>query len=196
MMSIKKANSCFRKVPDNQADCCNGASGNQSTCCGQNQQVCTGKNILIEFMYIDLTTCDRCIGTDTSLEEAIGEVSVLLQNAGYSLDVRKILVETEEQAQKLNFVSSPTIRINGLDIQLDFKESICGCCGEIAGEDIDCRVWLWQGQEYTTPPKAMLIDAILRHVYGGTQQTMEDASESKPIPKNLKKFFASKGRIK
>ncbi|CQR70855.1 Ferredoxin [Sporomusa ovata] len=109
----------------------------------------------------------------------------------YEIEVQKILVESEQQALKLEFVSSPTIRINGQDIQLDFKESLCESCGDVCGEAVDCRVWTWQGQEYTTPPKAMIVDAILRHVYGGQQASQQ---VSKDVPDNLKKFFAAKAK--
>jgi len=175
--------------------CCSGQrsdSGNtaQSSCCCAGQSVVETQKILIELMYVDLTTCDRCMGTDTSLDEAVAEVSNLLKSTGREIEVRKILVETEQQAGELGFVSSPTIRINGQDIQLDFKESLCGCCGEIVGEDIDCRVWIWQGQEYTTPPKAMLLDAILRHVYAPKQEETKKMEQA--VPDNLKRFFAAK----
>lgn len=175
------------KMSAQDTGCCSCGSG----CCSSEEGTAGKRHILIDFMYIDLTTCDRCLGTEASLDEAIAEVSALLQSAGYALEVHKILVETEEQARQLGFVSSPTIRINGQDIQLDFKESLCGCCGEIAGQDIDCRAWLWQGQEYTTPPKAMLVDAILRYVYGGAQAAVAAKPEPKPVPDNLKRFFAA-----
>ncbi|MDD4601656.1 hypothetical protein SDC9_11420 [bioreactor metagenome] len=174
-----------------QKNCCSGEATCEIGCCGQVQAVSDKKKIFIEFMYIDLVTCDRCIGTEASLDEAIRQVSGILTSAGYKFEVFKTLVSTEEQATRLGFVSSPTIRINGRDIELDFKESLCGCCGEIAGEDIDCRVWLWQGKEYTTPPSAMLVDSILRHVYGG-QGVSTAVVETKAVPDNLKRFFNSK----
>jgi hypothetical protein len=36
-------------------------------------------------------------------------------------------------------------------------------CGEACGCDgaIDCRVWVWQGQEHTQAPAAMIVDAWL-----------------------------------
>ncbi|MBP2641486.1 MAG: hypothetical protein H6Q66_2437 [Firmicutes bacterium] len=178
--------------------CCPGqniGSDNQTTCCCAGQEPAKKQKILIEFMYIDLTTCDRCVGTDSSLEEAIVEASALLKSTGREIEVRKILVENEKQAQELGFISSPTIRMDGQDIQLEFKESLCGCCGEIVGEDIDCRVWVWQGKEYTTPPKAMLLDAILRHVYGQPQGVNKVAA-AKQVPENLKRFFAAKNKQK
>ena len=35
--------------------------------CGEAEK----KRILIEYLYLDLKTCDRCIGTDKVLEETI-----------------------------------------------------------------------------------------------------------------------------
>lgn len=168
-----------------QSGCCSGAS--EANCCPQGGS--GEKRLLIEFMFIDLTVCDRCLGTDASLEEAVAEVANVLRATGYEIDVRKILVESENQARELGFVSSPTIRINGQDIQLDGKESLCESCGDVCGEDVDCRVWIWQGREYTTPPKAMIVDAILRHVYGGQQAARPAVKE---VPDNLKRFFAAK----
>lgn len=179
------------------SDCCSGHNadrGKQTSCCSARQETVEKENIIIELMYIDLTTCDRCIGTDSNLDEAIAEASGLLASTGRRIEVRKILVETEKQAEELGFISSPTIRINGQDIQLEFKESLCGCCGEIVGEDIDCRVWIWQGKEYTTPPKAMLLEAILRHIYGQPQEAGKVVTQQKQVPENLKRFFASKNK--
>lgn len=150
------------------------------------------KRLLIEFMYIDLQVCVRCMGTETVLQEAIAEVTSVLKAAGYEIEVRKILITSEKQAETLNFISSPTIRINGQDIQLNAKESLCKSCGDVAGEDIDCRVWSWQGKEYSQPPKAMLVDALLRQVYGGSQPA---AQAGRAIPENLKRFFAGKRKM-
>ena len=46
------------------------------------------------------------------------------------------------------------------------------------------------GKEYTSPPKAMIIDAILRAVYG-QPAFVEAASEKFMVLDNLKKFFRS-----
>lgn len=169
--------------------CCSGVAAQDSGCCASGEP--SEKRLLIDLMYIDLTVCDRCMGTDASLEEAITEVAKVLKATGYEIEVRKTLIESEEQAREMGFISSPTIRINGQDIQLDLKESLCESCGDVCGEDVDCRVWTWQGQEYTIPPKAMIVDAILRHVYG-RQQTSQQGTRD--VPANLKKFFAAKAK--
>lgn len=178
---------CESSVKPGTAGCCSGVAAKDVNCCTPEEH--SEKRLLIEFMFVDLTVCKWCLGTDASLEEAVAEVANLLKATGYGIEVRKILVKTEEQARELGFVSSPTIRINGQDIQPDVKECLCESCGDVCGEEVDCRVWVWQGQEYTTPPKAMIVDAILRHVYGGQQGTQQI---TKDVPDNLKKFFAAK----
>ncbi|KYH33426.1 DUF2703 domain-containing protein [Neomoorella mulderi] len=146
----------------------------------------------IEFLYLDLDACTRCRGTGRNLEEALNEVAGVLQATGIKVNLKKIHVQTEEQALALGFVSSPTIRINGRDIQLEVRESLCESCGDLCGEDVDCRVWVYQGKEYTEAPKGMIIEAILKHVYGGGMEAPAEREVPKELPDNLKRFFAAK----
>lgn len=127
------------------------------------------RELVIDFMYLDLETCTRCRGTDANLEAALVEVKRILDATGVDISVRKTLVGSAEQANALGFVSSPTIRVNDQDVALELRESSCAECGEACGCDgaIDCRVWVWRGQEYTVAPTAMIVDTILREVYGG-----------------------------
>ncbi len=153
-----------------------------------------GRQVNIEFMYLDLSVCNWCQSTESNLDEAIAEVAQVLKATGVDVNVRKIHVQSEEQARELRFVSSPTIRINGQDIQLEVKEALCDSCGDLCGDTVDCRIWTYQGKEYTAPPKGMIIDAILREVYGGPKESMAKTSHLGEIPENLKKFFAAKRR--
>ncbi|MCM1567236.1 MAG: DUF2703 domain-containing protein [Dehalobacter sp.] len=144
----------------------------------------------IEFLFLDLNVCVPCRGTDSSLEEAISEVSSVLEATGIEVDVRKIHVQSEEQALELGFVSSPTIRINGQDIQLEVRESLCESCGDLCGDDVDCRVWFYRGKEYSVPPKGLIIEAILREVY--KDECAAIPARPAELPDNLKKFFAAR----
>ena len=153
-----------------------------------------GRSINIDFMYIDLSECTWCQGTDRNLQEALSEVAQVLKATGVEVTVNKIHVQSEEQARELGFVSSPTIRINGKDLQLDVKESRCESCGDLCGEDVDCRVWTYRGKDYTAPPKGMIIDAILREIYGGSKESVETPAPSGEVPENLGRFFAAKRR--
>lgn len=176
------------------------AESDNSACCSPECNL-TGsgtqdgsRRLNVDFMYLDLDVCTRCQGTETSLEEAISEVARVLEATGVQVAIRKIHVQSEEQARELGFVSSPTIRINGRDIQLDVKESLCESCGDLCGEDVYCRVWVYQGKKYTVPPKAMIIDAILREVYGGAKGVSQGSPQTGVVPDNLKRFFSAKRR--
>ncbi|UCH21146.1 MAG: DUF2703 domain-containing protein [Deltaproteobacteria bacterium] len=150
--------------------------------------------IKVDYLYIDLNVCNRCLGTDTALYEAIRDTGQILETSGIELTLTKTLVETEEQAAELGFLTSPTIRINGRDIQEDIKESTCESCGDICGDsDIDCREWEYQGKIYNVAPKGLIVDAILGEVYGGKEPVPEGSHKIpiEKVPANLKKFFAA-----
>ncbi|MCF6096058.1 DUF2703 domain-containing protein [Thermovorax subterraneus] len=179
--------------------CCE-TQANNNCCipiCGceeQNNDVVKKKKIVIDFMYLDLSVCDRCQGTEDSLEEAIAEVKRVLELTGIEVVVNKIHIDSEGKAIQYRFVSSPTIRINGKDIQLEAKESLCESCGDLCGDEVDCRVWIYNGKEYNVPPKAMIIDAILREIYGNKDSSDNDENikeQKYELPENLKKFFES-----
>lgn len=143
--------------------------------------------IVIDFLYLDLNVCTRCQGAYESLDEALVDVSKVLEATGTEVMVNKINVLSEELAIQHKFISSPTIRVNGHDIQMDFKESLCESCGDLCGEDVDCRVWIYQGKEHNTPPKAMIIEAILKEVYGTHSGDKIETPYS--VPDNLKKYY-------
>ncbi len=150
--------------------------------------------ITIEFLFLDLTTCTRCVGTDQSLEIALGIVGEVLAATGAVVEVRKTLVETAAQARELRFVSSPTIKVNGRDIALELKESPCGSepCGCGCDDDTACRVWVYRGQEYTEAPVGLIVDAVLGEVYGDASRS-GPADEGYELPENLVAFFADQG---
>jgi len=170
-------------------NCCTAICG-----CKEQNNDAKKKKIVIDFMYLDLSVCERCQGTEESLEEAIADVKRVLELTGVEVVVNKIHIDSEEKAIQYQFKSSPTIRINGKDIQLETKESLCESCGDLCGDEVDCRVWIYNGKEYNVPPKAMIIDAILREIYNGSGSSQIDEDENKneknyELPKNLKKFF-------
>lgn len=169
------------EVAETQKECmCNC----QDECC---EMPISKKNIVIDFLYLDLTVCDRCQGTDSTLEEAIEAVKTVLEVTNVGVQINKINVISEALAIEHKFVSSPTIRINGEDIQLEVKEDACSSCGDLCGDDVDCRVWSYQGKDYTVPPKAMVVEAILKAVYGTKEEGLP--METYTMPSNLKQFY-------
>lgn len=166
-----------------------------STSCGCEEQnyAIEKKKIIIDFMYLDLSICTRCQGTEDSLEEAIADVAKVLELTGAEVVVNKIHIDSTEKAIQYRFESSPTIRINRKDIQLEMRESLCESCGDLCGDEVDCRVWVYKGKEYNVPPKAMIIDAILREVYSDKKAQLNNrvGKEAYQLPENLRRFFES-----
>ncbi len=111
-----------------------------------------------------------------------------------SIKVRKTLVETEEQACALGFVSSPTIRVNDRDIAGELTESSCSECGELCGCDgeVDCRVWNYRGERQTEAPTGLIVEEIIAEVgLSGTARSEETLFVD--VLENLKRFFAGTG---
>jgi hypothetical protein len=150
--------------------------------------------LAIEFLFLDLTSCTRCLGAGRRLESALEVVHDVLEATGVKVEVNKVLVESEDQARALRFVSSPTIRVDGRDVALELRESSCGseACIDGCGDQIACRVWVHRGREYTEPPVGMIVDAILGRLYGGPPAPARSAAESYELPANLARFFAGK----
>ena len=50
------------------------------------------KKILIEYLYLDLKTCDRCVGTDAVLDKVVEGLKPALSLAGYQIEYLKMLI--------------------------------------------------------------------------------------------------------
>ena len=162
----------------------------QSCGCGcSEEKTSSGNEISVEYLYLDLHTCERCIGTDGVLDEVMTILTPALTLAGYQVRYNKIEITTKEIAEQFAFVSSPTIRINGQDICDSVKENSCGCCSDISGTDVDCRVFEYDGASYEVPPKEMLAKEILRAVFA--PQICDNTSDY-VLPDNLKEFSEGK----
>jgi len=147
------------------------------------------KTVTIDYLYLDLQSCDRCIGTDVVLEEVIAGLTPVLEQAGYIIEYHKIEMKTADIATKYQFLSSPTIRVNGQDICTTITENSCGCCSDISGSAVDCRVFVYEGHSYEVPPKEMLVKGILEAVFTTTKTTSNDRYM---LPDNLRRFFIGK----
>lgn len=175
------------KDQDNSLEMCCCQSDEQNCCTCQTEKETKKRTIVIDFLYLDLSVCTRCQGTDQTLDEAIREVAKVLEVTGVEVVVNKINVISETLAIRYQFESSPTIRIDGRDIQLEVRESSCESCGDLCGDEVDCRAWVYRGIEYSEPPKAMIVEAILKAVYGNEQETLKN--KVYVLPENLKKFY-------
>ena len=158
----------------------------------------TSRTVEVDFLYLDLTACSRCRGSDHALDAAVEITRPALESMGAGVEVRKTLVETEEQARALGFVSSPTILVNGRDVASELIESSCSECGELCGceGEVDCRVWDYRGERHTEAPTGLLVEAILAEVGPSSTTRSEKTPEVTPFvdtPENLRRFFVGTG---
>lgn len=145
--------------------------------------------LMIDFLYLDLCTCERCIATDKYLNEALVALSGVLKMLKYDVKINKVEVSSRELAERYRLLSSPTIRVNGTDICGAIKENECKDCADISGNKVDCRIFTYNGKEYDQPPAPMIVEGILRALYGVRDHAVKESEYV--LPDNLNRFFKS-----
>lgn len=148
------------------------------------------RTVAVDFLYLDLSTCRRCGGTEANLERALAVLEGVLQATGVRVELRRLHVRSLEQARELQFVTSPTIRVDGRDIAPEPLESACGTDGCDCGPGAACRLWPYAGEDHTAAPIALIIDAILSALYAAP--TTADTPTSYELPDNLVRVFAGR----
>ncbi|MGA9749304.1 MAG: FAD-binding protein [Nocardioides sp.] len=120
--------------------------------------------VRIELFALDTDHCSPCRAALSNLQEAAAELTRTLDSSTYDVDARLVRLSSPEQARELGVVSSPTVRVNGLDIELDVEEEPCTTCSDLAGADIACRTYEWQGRRHDHPPVALLVERVREHL--------------------------------
>jgi hypothetical protein len=120
------------------------------------------------------------------------ELTPALKMAGFEVEYNKKEMTTADIAARNRFQSSPTIRVNGRDICQTVAENSCGCCSDISGTDVSCRVFEYKGKTYELPPEEMLAEAILSVVFG--QKDSNCSCGEYELPDNLKEFYKGKSQ--
>jgi hypothetical protein len=123
-----------------------------------------------------------------NLEEAVTTLKSDFPHHQFNLN--KIHINTIDKAFKEKFISSPTIRVNGKDLPIEFKESNCDSCGDFCGDSVDCRIWVYEGKEFESAPTEMLVNLISDYIHGKINLTEMDAHYS--LPENIVHFFSAK----
>ena len=76
----------------------------------------------------------------------------VLDNEGIANPITPVLVETPDRAQETRFLGSPTIHINGRDIE--------PAAADRTDYGFSCRVYDADGAKSGTPPVEMIRDAL------------------------------------
>lgn len=104
----------------------------------------------IEFLFWD--DCPSHPKAWERLQEA-------LLRTGREAEIRRVELKTEEEAERTGFPGSPTIRINGHDIDPD------GARGQPLG--LTCRIYRdAKGRGIPVPSEALIREAILKAAQG------------------------------
>ena len=158
------------------------------------EEAVTGRVIEIELLALDLTSCTRCVGTLPNIQRAIDTVRPVLEMTGAQVHISTLVIESEEQARQHRFVTSPTVRIDGRDIDFGALESPCDSCTELCGcdEGTSCRVWRYQGEDYTEAPVGLVVESMLSELFHRGNTSGSDASVYPGVPENLQRFFKSR----
>jgi hypothetical protein len=69
--------------------------------------------------------------------------------AGSAADLKMVLVRHMRDAKALNFHGSPTVRLDGVDIDTEGL-------ARFPEVGLYSRAYRWQGKEYDVPPEAMI----------------------------------------
>lgn len=145
------------------------------------------KPVNVEFMALDLKVCDRCQGTDGRVEAAVEKLRDVLSACGYDITLTSTIIDNEWMAEQYRFYSSPTIRVNGVDICPSIEENECKCCSDMSDSAVKCRMYPFNGTYYEVPP----VDLVIQGIMNVVAQGLEADPQEKPyeLPENFKVFF-------
>ena len=190
-------NCCSEPAPAAATDaCCD------EDCCGaeakaKDRDAGAGR-LKVQLLFLDENVCKPCGGTSQALDEAVELVSAGLEAMGTRLEVERIHIATREDAIDHRLITSPTIRINGVDIDPDRTQDECETCGDIAGGDtkVDCRTWHWRGEVHSSAPVGKIVEAILAAAVSGKSEPGSDCGcgvgADHSLPENLERFFQAR----
>ena len=152
------------------------------------------RRLNVELLVIDLETCERCVPTGEQMRNAIQLIAPAAEAQGIALTYRETVVQTAEEAKARALLSSPTIRINGRDIDQDIRESECGSCGDLTDNDtsVDCREWHYRGQVYSAAPLPFLVEALMDAMLKLDETPPLTPEPLAELPANLQRYFANK----
>jgi len=149
------------------------------------------KSIEVELLVIDLETCARCVPTGDQLRKAIEVVRPAADAMNVAVNYLETIVQTPEEARELALLSSPTIRVNGHDIQQDIRESECESCGDLTENNVkvDCREWHYRGEVYSAAPLPLLVESLMNAITRIDDMPFATPEPLQALPANLATYF-------
>jgi hypothetical protein len=150
----------------------------------------TRETVTVDLLFLDRTECDRCAGAAQALDAAVDRVAALLADLGVDLRYRQVHVESARDARRVGLSLSPTVRVDGRDLQPAAHSGICeDCTGLGEGESVPCRRWFHDGAFHTTPPVPLLVRGILRGAVGEAGQNRPEGADGAALSSALTAYF-------
>ena len=98
-------------------------------------------------MEIEVLYFDGC----ATWRAAVSGVQEVLSELGLREEVRLVSVDSREEAEQLRFLGSPTVRVNGKDVEPRTASE---------GFGMECRLYWVDGKPTGSPPKLWIKNAI------------------------------------
>jgi hypothetical protein len=130
-------------------------------------------------MKIEVLYFDGC----PNHKPAVERVQQLLREEGVSAEVVEVNVSDESIARKVGFLGSPSIRVNGLDVEPEARAA--HECGMM------CRTYVVNGRREGRPSREMLRQAIregnssVNNPDSGPPATNESKNRHRVVPKSM-----------
>ena len=96
----------------------------------------------IQLLYFD--GCPCWLETKQTIEDTLSE-------RGLAAPIDLVNVESNEQAQELSFVGSPTVRVDGEDVGPETPTE---------GFNLECRIYWVEGRASGAPPREWIVEAV------------------------------------
>jgi len=98
----------------------------------------------MEIRVLTFAGCPNCDQTIRLVQEVAGEL-------GLGTAVRHLQVRNESEAVENHFHGSPSVQIDGKDIEPDRRGD---------APSFSCRLYMHEGRRSGVPPKEMIVEAI------------------------------------
>ena len=95
-----------------------------------------------------------------SYQEALVGIKEALKELGLSAELEVILMDSPEKARDYKFLGSPTIKINGLDLEAGRGDRPVASTATENFSMNACRTYIYEGSLYHYPPKEMLLEVL------------------------------------
>jgi Domain of unknown function (DUF2703) len=141
----------------------------------------SSRHVDLIFLEVDMAgsgkgSCQACDVAKQQLGKALSAVEPMLREVDVELRVNEMLVSTEDQAKRLRFRGSPTLRIGHVEV------------APAHVPDREDRIWKWRDRAYATPPVGLLVEAILRGS-AGPDTDVPPATEPYEVPAYLASYL-------